>query len=158
MVSNEGKICREASCPQSAIMCLMVREVSPMRRAVAVVSAALVLFFPAPAPAAQVPPPVQEWIGNWAINMDFQAGTLKITPTQTECPVDRPWCALRIVLERPAGAVQGEIDQIIGNHMTFTLRFAIITKFEAYLFGDKQFMAGTATRVDRVHGFFAKRL
>jgi hypothetical protein len=96
-------------------------------------------------------------VGDWTINMDFQTGTLKITRLGSGC-ANPAWCDLRLVLERPAAQpVQGEVESVAGNRMVFKLRFAVGTRVDAYLFGDKLHIAGTVTRGDKVFGFFARR-
>lgn len=103
----------------------------------------------------------QEWFGNWAMNHDGFAGTLRITDTKADC-ASSEWCDMAVSYVDNKGtrfsARIGRIDSK-GQHMVFYVNFPNNTqKFDAYIFSwDKLKLAGTTYWGGRTFGFYATK-
>ncbi len=102
-----------------------------------------------------------EWFGNWSMNHDGFAGTLRITDRPVDCagPI---WCDMAISYVDNKGVThRGAIATIDGNgqHMVFYISFPNNRqKFDAYIFSwDKRKMAGTTYWGGRTFGFYANK-
>jgi hypothetical protein len=102
-----------------------------------------------------------EWFGQWAMNHDGFAGTLRIVDTKADC-ASSAWCDMAISYVdnkgvRHAGRIEKIDDK--GQHMVFYINFpGNRQKFDAYIFSwDKQKLAGTTYWGGRTFGFYASK-
>ena len=103
----------------------------------------------------------QDWFGDWAMNHDGFAGTLRIADTKVDC-ASSAWCDLAISYVdnrgvRHSGRIAGIDDK--GQHMVFYINFpGNQQKFDAYIFSwDKRKLAGTTYWGGRTFGFYATK-
>ena len=102
-----------------------------------------------------------EWFGNWAMNHDGFAGTLRIVDRPVDC-ASTAWCDMALSYVDDKGVrIPGTIERIDdkGQHMTFYLNFpGNRQKFDAYIFSwNKARMAGTTSWGGRTFGFYATK-
>ncbi len=103
----------------------------------------------------------QEWFGDWAMNHDGLAGTLRIADTKADC-ASSLWCDMAIsYLDDKGVRHTGKIEKIDDKwqHMAFVINFPNNQqKFDAYIFSwDKSKMAGTTVWGNRKFGFYATK-
>jgi hypothetical protein len=103
----------------------------------------------------------RDWFGDWSMNHDGFAGTLRIAETKADC-ASSAWCDMAISYVDNKGVRQaGRIERIDqqGQHMVFYINFpGNRQKFDAYIFSwDKQKLAGTTYWGGRTFGFYATR-
>jgi hypothetical protein len=102
-----------------------------------------------------------EWFGEWAMNHDGFAGTLRISDTKADC-ASSAWCDMAILYTDDKGVKHtGTIEKVDDKwqHMVFNINFPNNKqKFDAYIFSwDKSKLAGTTYWGGRTFGFFATR-
>ena len=102
-----------------------------------------------------------DWFGNWAMNHDGFAGTLRIVDRPVDCG-GPAWCDMAISYINDRGVrLPGTIERIDdkGQHMVFFINFpGNRQKFDAYIFSwDKGKMAGTTYWGGRTFGFLATK-
>jgi hypothetical protein len=103
----------------------------------------------------------REWFGNWSMNHDGFAGTLRVSDLKVDC-ASSAWCDMAINYVDNTGVNhRGSIEKIDdnGQHMVFYINFpGNRQKFDAYIFSwDKQKLAGTTYWGGRTFGFYATK-
>jgi hypothetical protein len=101
----------------------------------------------------------REWFGEWAMNHDGHAGTLRIADSKVDCATSA-WCDMTVSYVDDKGVRHaGTIEKIDGSgqHMVFYLNLpGNRQKFDAYIFSwDKEKLAGTTYWGGRTFGFYA---
>ena len=102
-----------------------------------------------------------DWYGDWAMNHDGFAGSLRIMDTKADCATTL-WCDMAIRYVDSKGVqFTGVITRLDdkGQHLAFYINFpANRQKFDAYIFSwDKGKLAGTTYWGGRTFGFYALR-
>jgi len=103
----------------------------------------------------------RDWFGDWRMNHDGHAGTLRIRELKADCAAPE-WCDMNLSYVDAQGVVRtGAILRIDdrGQHMAFQINFPNnAQKFDAYIFSwQKQYLAGTTRWGGRTFGFFAMK-
>lgn len=103
----------------------------------------------------------KEWFGDWAMNHDGFAGTLRIAELKADC-ASSAWCDMAIsYVDNKGDRHTGSIEKIDEKwqHMAFFINFpGNRQKFDAYIFSwDKLKMAGTTSWQGRTFGFYATK-